>query len=106
MATTTKKETPSVDDIAEQLEVLRADMTSLTKSLASFGSESAEQVGRGVAQRAADLRDRASHDVDRLRARAGDLAGDAENFMHERPATAIGIAVALGFVVGMLSTRR
>lgn len=104
--TTSKKDTPTVDDLAAQLETLRGDMSQLTELLAGYGRDRAEQVGHSTMQRAADLRARAGQDVERLRARAGDIAHDAENFMHERPATAIGLAVALGFVVGLVTSRR
>lgn len=104
--TTSKKDAPTVDDLSAQLETLRADVSQLTSLLGDYGRDRADQAGKSAKQRVADLRSRAEDDAERLRARAGDLAHDAENFMHERPATAIGIAVGLGFLVGLAASRR
>lgn len=105
-STTSKKDAPTVEDLAAQLDTLRGDISHLTGLLGDYGRDRVEQAGKSAKQHAADFRARAETDVDRLRSRAGDLAGDAENFMHERPATAIGIAVGLGFLVGLATSRR
>lgn len=104
--TSAKKESPTVEDLAAQLDTLRGDISRLTELAADFGRDRAERAGESAQQHAANLRDRAERDAEQLRARASDLADNVEGFMHERPATTIGLAMAFGFLVGMMTSRR
>lgn len=101
-----KKDAPTVEDLAAQLDTLRGDLARLSALAADFGRDRIGHASDRAHQHAANLGATAEREARHLRARASDFAHDVEGFMHERPATTIGLAVAFGFLVGMVSSRR
>ncbi|WP_168201311.1 DUF883 family protein [Qingshengfaniella alkalisoli] len=104
--TASKTDAPSVEDLAAQLDTLRGDIAHLTELMGDYGKDRVNKAGATAQKHAADLRARAEHDAERLQAQANEFAHDAEAFMRERPATTLGMAAALGFLVGILTSRR
>ena len=56
--------TPSVQDLSRQLDALKADVSSLTKTLADYGSSQRDQLTRRAKAQARDLQGRA-HELGR-----------------------------------------
>jgi ElaB/YqjD/DUF883 family membrane-anchored ribosome-binding protein len=98
---------PTVEDLAQQVETLREDISRMTELLGDFGRGKAADATDKASAAAADLRERAKSQARYLQANAQDYASQAEDFMRERPAASVGLAAGLGFLVGcLLSSRR
>ncbi|MEL6677720.1 MAG: hypothetical protein AAFQ51_03370 [Pseudomonadota bacterium] len=110
MATTQRTNGKSGDvtltDLSDQIEVLKAELNALTKSTASYVQQEGQAASAQAKTKADEALRRGRETLDEARAQAGDLGQEAANFVHTRPATALGLAVGLGFVVGLLTTRR
>ena len=91
---TTGSQSPSYEDLSRQVDTLKADIRRLTDSLGSYGKAKGRYY-QGEAQRRADhFRDEAQGKADEI-----------EAYVHENPATALGIAAAIGLLLGLLSRR-
>ncbi|MBI6629415.1 DUF883 family protein [Pontibaca salina] len=103
--TPTKKD-PSAEDLAEQLEALRADVSKLAATMTDMGRASGARLGeaaRAHAERAGNV---AQSGVDAARAQAHEWEQQANDFVTRQPATALGIAAGVGFLVGLITARR
>ncbi len=97
---------PSTEDVAAQLETLRADMATLMATVAALGKAKTAEAASAVTETAEDLRRRGAEQLADMRAR-GELALEqAADFTRNRPAEAVALAGALGFVLGLLVRRR
>lgn len=111
MATATKKANgrnndASPEDIADQLAVLREDLSVLTKTIADLGQDAGDDALAALKSKAGDVRDKASQSADAARAQTAQLQAQANDFIRDQPAAALGIAAGLGFLVGLLGARR
>ena len=89
----------STEDIAEQLEILRADISALTQTMSDFAKERAGE----FAERS---REEFSHRTQAAAKTAADLSRQAEDAVRAQPMTATAIAAGIGFILGYLSNRR
>ncbi|SLN74237.1 hypothetical protein ROJ8625_04027 [Roseivivax jejudonensis] len=94
------------DALADQIDVLRRDLASITELLGDIGVRRKDET-------VAAARDR----MERLRREGEARWSDAQNYAHEtqdellsairrQPGTAIGIAVAAGFLAGLITSRK
>jgi ElaB/YqjD/DUF883 family membrane-anchored ribosome-binding protein len=86
-AATTKDRNDSDDDLTRQVEALRADVAKLVSILSEDLSESVDRAGRKIGQTGREARDTAT------------------NAVHEHPLTAVGIALGVGLLLGMISRK-
>ena len=89
----------SVDDLAKQIENLKSDIATLTTSVGEVAKAKSME---GAA--AAKLKAKQTTDAGREKALEAQL--HAEEFIRTQPATALGLAAGLGFLVGMIAARR
>lgn len=89
----------SIEDLAAQINILKNDLSALTQTLAQHSTNKAEDVKQTAADKAAEL-----HAAGRDKVVEAQL--HAEEFVRTQPATSLGLAAGLGFVVGMLVTAR
>lgn len=89
----------SIEDLSKQIEVLKADISNLASSLGDFTKSKGEELKDNAKQKVQDT-------VDTGREKALEAQLQAEDFVRNQPATALGIAAGLGFVIGMISSRR
>jgi ElaB/YqjD/DUF883 family membrane-anchored ribosome-binding protein len=75
------------DDLSHQLEVLRADVAKLVSTLSDDVSEGMGKAGRQVRQTGQDART------------------SATNTVLDHPLTAVGIAVGVGILLGMIARK-
>lgn len=90
---------PELEDLADQIDTLKADLAELTASIGRFGAAKRDEFAesakaRGRAGFAAV--DEAAHELHR----------SADDFMRTQPATTLGIAAGIGFLVGLLLAKR
>lgn len=92
--------------LAAEVAQLREDVGALTRLLREGASVEAEHLRKKAADTGAHLREegaRRLHEADKVLHEAGEQATDA---IRRQPAAAVGLAVAVGFVVGLLAGRK
>lgn len=89
----------SVEDLSAQIDVLKNDLSTLTQALSEYGMSKSQDAKRAAQQTAADLQTAG-------RDKAREAQAQAEDFVHNQPATSLGLAAGLGFLVGMITARR
>ena len=94
----TEPQTASMDALRADLDRLRQDFQSLSQNLRGAGNETAEAARQRV-ERAA----RALGDTARENLRQGSSALEAE--IRDRPLTVLGVAFAVGLVIGRMMGR-
>ena len=89
----------SVQDLSAQIDVLKSDLAGLTSALGEY-----------TVAKSAEVKGNAKAKADELAAASKDKALEAqlhtEEFIRTQPATALGIAAGVGFLVGMFTARR
>ncbi|WP_299564714.1 DUF883 domain-containing protein [uncultured Sulfitobacter sp.] len=93
------KKDVTVEDLSVQIEILKDDLASLTNSISEYGSAKTHQATDAARAKATELRTAG-------RDRAAASYEQAEDFVRTQPATALGIAAGLGFLMGIFSTSR
>ncbi|MBM7066862.1 YqjD family protein [Actibacterium sp. 188UL27-1] len=98
--------TGSTDDVAKQISALKDDMASLTAALSNLIQTQGEAAkGRAsaeidaMARRGKDTAEMVANEAERLAAQTNDV-------IRQKPAMAVGIAAGVGFLIGLLSSRR
>jgi ElaB/YqjD/DUF883 family membrane-anchored ribosome-binding protein len=94
------------DQLIEEFNTVVAETEKLLKSVANAGSEKAGALRAGVEENLALAKQRL-RDLQHGAARKGEAALRASDvYVHEHPWQVIGIAAAIGVVVGLLLNRR
>jgi ElaB/YqjD/DUF883 family membrane-anchored ribosome-binding protein len=96
----------SVEDLTNQIEILRKDLSDLTSTMSDMGKAKKAQLADAAAQQVEAARQKGIETADLLGSHARDVQGQANDFVKSQPATALGIAAGVGFLVGLMSTRR
>jgi ElaB/YqjD/DUF883 family membrane-anchored ribosome-binding protein len=65
----------------------------------------AKDLGDAATAKVGEIRGQAREVANQYRAKAENLQGDAESYIRENPLKAIGIAVGIGFVIGVILRR-
>lgn len=108
MATNVKKlgNDTDVSDLSAQIETLRNDLSDLTSIITDLGKAKGNEAVSAAKSKAADARDVVADQAEVARKQAAELQSQANEFVHNQPAAALGIAAGLGFLVGFLGTRK
>ncbi|MCO6381831.1 MAG: DUF883 family protein [Vannielia sp.] len=104
-AKTTDTSSPS-DEISAQIEALKADIAGLTGAVADLGRAKGAEFQSYARTKASDAKAKAQEGADYMKQNAEFAYGKANDFVVERPATALGIAAAVGFLVGHFASRK
>ncbi|WP_380058016.1 YqjD family protein [Falsihalocynthiibacter sp. SS001] len=97
---------PTTEDIAKQLDALKSDMKELSDTLAALGKAKGEELSNEAKAKANAAVAKGNEELERLRGHAQTLNDDAREYVNKNPATSLGIAAAVGFAVGLLTSRR
>lgn len=109
MATAAQKvngTTATTADLSDQINTLKDDLGALTKIIADLGKEKGDDAVSAVKARASALKNTAEETADLARAKSADLQDQANDFVKTQPAMALGIAAGVGFLVGILGSRK
>ena len=98
-STDTSSSNVTVEDLSSQLEILKKDIAALTNSLGDYGKTKSQEVTR-------QAKDAVNDATTAGRVRALEAQASAEEFIRTQPATALGIAAGVGFLVGSVTARR
>ncbi|MEJ6396708.1 DUF883 family protein [Yoonia sp. 208BN28-4] len=101
-----KTNAPNSDDLAEQIKILRDDLGSLTQTIADMGRATGENAVNAAKSKVNDVRDAAMDRAETAQLHAMEVKNQADDFIRTQPATALGVAAGLGFLVGFMSSRR
>lgn len=94
------------NDVAEQIANLKADIAQLSNAMAELGRAKGDEF-RGYARtKAEEARAKAHDGADYMRENAEMAYSKANDFVVERPGAALGIAAAVGFLIGHFSARK
>lgn len=103
----------TIAELSAQLDDLKGQMADLVKtakkrgaSMAEAAMDQGEDLADEVRGRARRAYRAASGQAAYVKDRASDYLEDADTAVRENPATAMGIAVGVGFLLGALLTRR
>ncbi|MEH6648147.1 DUF883 family protein [Sulfitobacter sp.] len=83
-----------MEDLSAQIATLKSDLANLTQTMADLGAAKTTE-----AKTAENLQNAGRDKI--LEAQL-----QAEDFVQKQPATSLGIAAGLGFLVGMITARR
>ena len=96
----------SAEDVREQISALQADVAALTKAISSYGKAKGADAKAAAELTAEDLKLRAEKLGKDAEAQIRSGYASAEGAVRDNPAAAVGIAAGLGFLLGLITTRR
>ncbi len=101
-----KTTAPDSEDLQAQIALLRQDISAITETLGEMAKAQREDLTEAAQRRVDAARARGAQAVSTAQAQASALNAQAHEFVYEKPGLSLGIAAALGFVVGILTTAR
>ena len=96
----------SAEDLRRQLEALRADLAQISGTLAGIGQHKGEAVADALRDGASKLYAAGEEKADQMAHAASDFYSECTGLLRRKPGAALGIAVGLGLVAGLLLARR
>ena len=100
-------ETPDdYQELSEQIKTIRSDIASLTELLGEIGARRKDETVEAARARAEKLRASASEHFSDAQAQASEARDQALEAIRRQPATSIALAVGIGFLAGVLTSRR
>lgn len=97
---------PSPAELSAQIEALKSDIAGIAETLAGIGKARSASVIEAARDEAYMLKMRGEEKVAHLQQKAASLTAQAEDAVRENPQTALGIAAGLGFLFGVIMSRR
>ena len=92
------------DGASDEMRAFLADVEDLVKRVENISDAEVARARAKVAAALSDVRRLASDSSDSLRERARLAADQAKQYVHDRPWTSIGLAAAVGLIVGVAVT--
>ncbi len=100
------KTEPTTADLQNELQALKRDIANLGATLGEYGRARGEHLKTAAKDQAEFLRAKGEEGVTYAQQSASSAYHQAEDSVRENPAAAVGIAAAIGFMVGLLAGRR
>ncbi len=101
-----QSKSPDSDDLNAQIATLRQDISTITDTLGAMAKAQKDGLTDAAHKRLDEARARGADAISSAQAQANALNAQAHEFIQEKPALSLGMAAALGFVVGILTTTR
>jgi ElaB/YqjD/DUF883 family membrane-anchored ribosome-binding protein len=111
MATTSAKSgrengaAPTPEDLAADIEQLKADIAKLTEQLRETGQHSYGAARRAASEGVEQLRAKGEEAIENLKAGANDLEQQISDSVREKPLTSLAIAAGVGYLFALLARR-
>jgi ElaB/YqjD/DUF883 family membrane-anchored ribosome-binding protein len=93
-------------DLEKQIATLKADVASLTSTLSDYGQAQKHQLGEAASETMDIARQKGIEAAEQARQQTRDAIATAERTVRSNPSASVGVAAAVGFVAGILATRR
>ncbi len=97
---------PTVEDLARQMEALRADLNGIAETLKGLGMARGKAAADDVKSRAEAARAAGEQQIEEMHARLEAMLAEADKLARDKPITAMGIAAGFGFLLGLMLGRR
>ncbi|QIE47330.1 DUF883 domain-containing protein [Pseudohalocynthiibacter aestuariivivens] len=104
--TTSSSGDTSVADLTDQIQTLKGDIAKITEILGEIGVEKRDQATAKLRETASEVRAQGERHLRDAQARAEDVGAQAADAVRQQPAAAIGIAVGVGFLIGLVTSRK
>lgn len=95
----------NANDIRSELDQLRSDISSLTKTVSSYGAAKANQYANLAADKKAELGQAHQEIMGTAKKELDHMEGELKSRIRDKPLQAIGIAAGIGFVLAVLTRR-
>ncbi len=92
--------------IQQQLDAVRADIADLTRTIGAYGQAQKDQLSASAQARAEKLKQTAQDGAAEAELRARVAYEQAETAVRDNPASAMAIAGGVGFLLGLVMSRR
>jgi ElaB/YqjD/DUF883 family membrane-anchored ribosome-binding protein len=102
----TTRNAPDAAELSEQIEALKNDISAIAKTLSEMGVAQRDAAVSSVREKAEHLCDEGQRSVEYAQGRAEEMGQQTVDAIRRQPAAAVGIAVAVGFITGMLMSRK
>lgn len=100
------KPASDTEALSEQISTLRADVSALAELMGDIGKARGQEAKHRIEEKAHEARDRGEEALREAGARFSELEGETRSNIAANPFRAIGIAAAVGFVLGYVGSRR
>ena len=97
--------TRSISELEADIQLLKADIETLTQQLARTGEHGVGAARRAAAQGAEQLRAKGEEAVESLRENARDIEAQITQSVREKPITSLAIAAGVGFLFALFTRR-
>lgn len=95
-----------IEHLSEQIATLKRDMAEISHTLGDLGRSSRDAAADQARRKAAELRAAGERQIDAAQHRAEELGHQAADAVRQQPAAAVGLAVAVGFLLGFMTGRK
>ncbi|WP_353472764.1 DUF883 domain-containing protein [Salipiger sp. H15] len=92
--------------LSDQIKTLRADMASLAELVGEIGKRRGAEYKAAGEAKAQEMRDRGEEALREAGVRVAELENSARGQIQANPFQAIGLAAAVGFLIGYIGSRR
>lgn len=96
----------TTQDVADQMATLRADIGALTSLVTELAQNKGADLSDAAKEQVSAVKQSARDHAEAAKDQAQQLQDQATAFARDQPAVALGVAAGLGFLVGMLMTRK
>ena len=92
-------------DLEQQFQIIRDDITTLTRLLREIGEAKAGETRDAAMAEAAELLERSRAALDEGRLKARQATASVEEYIKEKPVQSALIALGVGFLIGLVTRR-
>ncbi|WP_306113383.1 MULTISPECIES: YqjD family protein [unclassified Roseovarius] len=102
----TKASASETEQLSAQIDALKDDIATISKTLVEMGSARRDAVVNDASEKVAHLKTSSEKRLQEMQGKAEEIANRTGDAVRNQPATAVGIAVGVGFLLGFLSGRK
>ncbi|MBU2998252.1 DUF883 C-terminal domain-containing protein [Roseovarius nubinhibens] len=95
-----------VEELSAQIAALKTDLGAITETLKSLGVHSGEEAAARARELAAQVQKTGREGLSYAQNSAEEMGAQAAQAVRNQPATAMGLAVGVGFLLGFISGRK
>jgi ElaB/YqjD/DUF883 family membrane-anchored ribosome-binding protein len=95
----------ATEDLAADIEQLKADIAKLAKQLQETGQHSYGAARRAASEGVEQIKAQGEAALEQIRSNAGEIERQLASTVREKPVTALAIAAGIGYLFAMMSRR-
>ena len=101
-----KSTNPTTEDLADQVSQIRDDLGDMMSLLGQYGLSKEKQLEAAVKSGVDTAKQKGDEAYAAARLQAERASATAHDFVRDQPGTAVGIAAGIGFLIGLIASRR